>query len=470
MTSGLVMERLGSAISQRSGEAVIRDVKHIMARELEALDPKVEVRSTDYFNHSFVPDFVLNWGAAAPVSSRDVFLRFDVASSTLGYDLEALGTGDPAFIGISPSPRRNHLSIEAHAEQYPNCLVSDASALEPFTTRTHANVMSEVIRSSVLRGGRGVLVGAKAASLAEESKRIDATLADGPADEVAETLRKLNSSFRESYAVQIERVMKLLWVSHGRENTDFPSGGDTASRLGEEELRYILPFLLDLPHIQSDIFWRELGDALTLRIVESLVNVSVRRNLNDLVNVNLDRLSVRQMALSRHDPDLFSGADQSDWSVVNSVLTLIGPDFRLSFADDRRRFSKRESDGRTPTWTEIQERLGGYEVERLEFSAPTARMQLETSAASVTSEANVEMISAGLGKHSRVNSIYVRESGSPRSIECDFERSIVDSGDVLVDPRVLIRYGLTFLSTSAEIPVRILPDVLRRDELTTGET
>ncbi|MCX4640834.1 hypothetical protein OG775_38040, partial [Streptomyces platensis] len=54
-----VNSQIQNALHQPSPEIAIRDVKHVMARELQALDPKTEIKSTDFLlqPRTFVPDF-----------------------------------------------------------------------------------------------------------------------------------------------------------------------------------------------------------------------------------------------------------------------------------------------------------------------------------------------------------------------------------------------------------------------------
>ena len=54
----------------------ITAVKRVVANALHRVDPSTSIKDTGYFNHSFVPDFLLTWPRDADWS-RDVFLRLD---------------------------------------------------------------------------------------------------------------------------------------------------------------------------------------------------------------------------------------------------------------------------------------------------------------------------------------------------------------------------------------------------------
>ena len=68
----------------------IATVKRTVANALQALDRGIEIKDTRYFNHSFVPDFVLSWPRDAG-RQRDVFLRLDSSAAFLNRDLDLLG-------------------------------------------------------------------------------------------------------------------------------------------------------------------------------------------------------------------------------------------------------------------------------------------------------------------------------------------------------------------------------------------
>ena len=56
----------------------ITAVKLVVANALHRVDPSTSIEDTGYFNHSFVPDFLLTWPRDADWS-RDVYLRLDRA-------------------------------------------------------------------------------------------------------------------------------------------------------------------------------------------------------------------------------------------------------------------------------------------------------------------------------------------------------------------------------------------------------
>lgn len=132
----------------------MRDVKHAVARELQSLDPKTEIKSTDYFNHTFIPDFVLNWGSGANRSSRDVYLRFSIDAPLIQRDLKSLRDESPAFIAIARSPHESR-DPEAISYDYDDCLLSSTSTLESITLEGAQTPVTQMLKASLLQGGRG---------------------------------------------------------------------------------------------------------------------------------------------------------------------------------------------------------------------------------------------------------------------------------------------------------------------------
>jgi len=60
----------------------VATVKSVVISQFEALDTRVKIKSTDYFNHTFAPDLVLSWPWDR-MPERYVYLRFndDLATS-----------------------------------------------------------------------------------------------------------------------------------------------------------------------------------------------------------------------------------------------------------------------------------------------------------------------------------------------------------------------------------------------------
>lgn len=443
---GAITATISNALQQNSPDAVIRDVKHTVARELESLDPRVEVRSTDYFNHTFVPDFVLGWESGKDKQTRDVYLRFDLREAAISRDLESLKSDSPAFIGIGGDSSGGS-STGPDFAAFETCLLSSTAALEPLATLKSRSPMAQMVKSSLLQGGRGYMMGRNAREITQAANQADSALANlnGPA--VSDALISLARNFVPQFSSRMQKVMQVLWASHGGGVDDFPGEGRAESSLSAAELTEILPFILRLAEITNLDFWRNLGKSLTLGLLESLNHFEGSPNLDHLVNANLDRIKAKSMSLDRSDPTLFDDIDGLRWRVNDAMLLLSHSQFDLAFVNDRRKIARRTKDlGRTPRWNEIEGRISRFSTEGIEFTAPTSKLRIQSSTAeALTRSTNMDALSSALGEFARVNSIQLRIPLSNETLEINFDRSVVDSQPAPVSLHVLARYGLDLI-------------------------
>ncbi|MPY57435.1 hypothetical protein [Streptomyces spongiae] len=446
-----VSSQIQNALHQASPEAAIRDVKQVMARELQALDPKTEIKSTDYFNHTFVPDFVLNWGAGSERPTRDVYLRFNIDAPLIQRDLLSLHEESPAFISIATTGSPGG-QTETIAAEYDNCLLSSAATLEGISSEDSRTPVSQMLKSSLLQGGKGYLVGESAIDVQRAVSHADSALTTLDAPEVSATVRAMNDHFSRGFSARIERVMQVLWVSQGGDATDFPGTLESRSVLSPDELIEILPFLLSLEDISNIEFWRNLGENISLRLLQDLENWPTSANLNLLVNANLDRIKTKGVALDQVDLNLFDDPDAPPyWDIQESQLHLRCSEIDLRFVDDRRKTAHRSDIGRTPQWSEIESRLDQYGIEGIEFASPGSKTRIKSNTMDGLREStDMRALSDALGNLARVISVELRLPDSRDNVEIDFDRSAVDAVGAALSPHLLAHLGLDLLYQASQ--------------------
>jgi hypothetical protein len=59
---------INAALEDTDASAVTDAVKEAVARQISAINPKIEVRKTDYFNHAHFPDLVV-WCGGVKVTT-----------------------------------------------------------------------------------------------------------------------------------------------------------------------------------------------------------------------------------------------------------------------------------------------------------------------------------------------------------------------------------------------------------------
>ncbi|WAP57030.1 hypothetical protein [Streptomyces sp. S465] len=446
-----VATQIQNALHQSSPEAAIRDVKHVMARELQSLDPKTEIKSTDYFNHTFVPDFVLTWGSGNQRPTRDVYLRFSVDTPLIQRDLKSLHEEAPAFISIGRNIEGDDEAGQL-ASQYDNCLLSSATALEAISNEDSRTPVTQMLKSSLLQGGKGYLIGEAAGDIHQAVSRTDSALASLDVPQVSATVRAMNEHFSHGFATRIERVMQVLWISQGGDAQEFPGTLEADTALSASELTQILPFLLPLEEISNIEFWRSLGENLDLGHLQSLEHWKSSFNLNLLINANLDRIKAKGVALDQVELNLFDDPDAAPyWEIVDSQLRMRCGHIDCRFVDDLRKTAHRTAVGRAPRWFAIEQRLDRYGIEGIEFTSPVSKTRIQSSTTEGLREStDMRALSEALGKLARVVAVELRLPNSRDNVEINFDRAAVDAVGTSLSAHVLAHLGLDLLYQSTQ--------------------
>ncbi|WP_406429169.1 hypothetical protein OHA59_25350 [Streptomyces sp. NBC_01589] len=448
--------QIQNALHQASPEAAMRDVKHVVARELQSLDPKTEIKATDYFNHTFIPDFVLTWGSGGQRPTRDIYLRFSVDAPLIQRDLKSLHDESPAFIAISGGERHSGGDSEPVGYEYDDCLLSSTAALESISREDSRTPVTQMLKASLLQGGKGYLVGDSAAEVQRAVSHADAALSRLDESQVSASVRAMNDYLSPAFSSRIERVMQVMWVSQGGDAERFPGTHETVAALSSGELTQILPFLLSLEDVANNDFWRNLGENLAIGHLQELEHWQRSMNLDLLVNANLDRISARGAAVDQIQPDLFDELDGPPyWEVADSHLHLRCGEVDFKFVDDRRKISHRTEMGIAPRWFEIEHRLDRYGIEGIEFTSPGSKTRIRSSTTEGLPESmDMQALSEALGELARVMAVELRWPRSRHNIEIDFDGSTVESVGAALSPHILAYVGLDLLRQASPAMLR----------------
>lgn len=61
MNAADLMASVNTALDDPSWDSSVRSVKSVLRQAIQDMDSRVKIEDTTYFNHTFVPDFVLTW-------------------------------------------------------------------------------------------------------------------------------------------------------------------------------------------------------------------------------------------------------------------------------------------------------------------------------------------------------------------------------------------------------------------------
>src|ERR1035441_3303618 len=96
--SGLISS---DVLSDLNPHDTITRIKAAAIRQFEALDKRMKIHNTEYFNHSFAPDLVLKWSQNGQ-TERYVYMRSSAREGALTDDVLRLGDQQPIVLGLVP--------------------------------------------------------------------------------------------------------------------------------------------------------------------------------------------------------------------------------------------------------------------------------------------------------------------------------------------------------------------------------
>ncbi|MEJ1155158.1 hypothetical protein [Microbacterium marmarense] len=300
-------------------ESILR-VKDAVAKELTALDSTARVKRTDYFNHTFAPDFVMTWPDAR---SRRVYLRMAYDLEALVEDVALIDSTDPLIFGLTEAE-----SIEAkpHVEQAiagSDAMFTEAAALEKLIDRKKADSTANMLSNALAQGGRGSFVGDEAVELADVVQRGFTSAALVDTDGTAEAVETISDRLQGQQAWRMNRVLQAVWEGSEGSLTTFPGKADVSGRLNTESLSYLVKYM----RTDDRDFWRRVGRGLTIADLESLDFADAEANIESLIQANLDVISARA-TIVKPDPlgldEAVTGA-RFRWSKRGRHITFEAP-------------------------------------------------------------------------------------------------------------------------------------------------
>ncbi|MGW5037166.1 hypothetical protein ACWEQK_03370 [Streptomyces parvulus] len=401
MINETMRSAIHEALGAHNGDDLIRGVKGILMHEISALDPAVKIENTGYFNHTFVPDLVMTWGEGSRKQERDVFLRFSLRAAAVGRDVQALAQGSPVLLALKGSDTGEEIAtVQQEIAEAGEVLVTDVPALdeirssEVVATHREPDGVSELhprdgspllnlVRTSVMRGGRGLLTTETAHGLRGQARGRTRETEISELQEFSGTVRNL---FRGETATRLERAAQLMQMGltgdvsliEQAQMVDPSEDELIRGRLSESELRVMLPYLLRRDDITSNPrYWRHLGSMVTLELLESISTDLQGIDLTRLVEPNKDSWLALRAALSYNvEPGQEDEMGSTKrWEIRARVLNLIMGQYRVMVTADRRRIRTRE-DNPPARWTDIEGCLQEFHLTGVTLDGLVRRVQV----------------------------------------------------------------------------------------------
>jgi hypothetical protein len=392
-------------------------VKEAVARSIRAVDASVEIETTDYFNHSFAPDFVLKWGHSSAGSERYVFLRPNGESEWITEELPRLSRHHPLVYGLFPTVEDEHTETLALKSAEAETLVTDPSAVDQLASIEEKSLESLVSRTLV-RGGKGLVDDSRASQTTHGIANGFKAARDADADLTRSAIETAEGFLRPAEASLVLRFLRAAWVSSGGATNDFPAPKESTVDPGDDGLT----FLIELEEIDDQEFWRSLGESLT---IERLINLDLSAspvNLQHIVEANLDRLWARAFRVLPDQPRLNEADRDLIWRMERNCLALSGRSFTAFLGPQVENISHIKAKSPLPDVTveELRERARAIGIAIESFGLTNGQTIVTVQSANESDAAREEDVSAvahTLGSPS-VQRASIRVGG--RNIELDF--------------------------------------------------
>lgn len=434
---------------RRSQISAVHDVVRNGLREVA---PNVEVRTTDYFTHSFVPDLILEWGPADQRRRRDVHLRFVVSDTAFLQELDYLSSTEPVILGLrNTSPiveRDNEAGTNAGIE---GTLVTQSHSIDALQEGKARDQRTVAATREVIRGGRGPLDRDRAAEVVDAYHDALASieaLADdheAAALQTEETLALLRGVLRARQFGSLERELRSRWIKRGGDPFDFPGAADwDPQSLSHEELGEVLNALLDSGREVPAEVWSR--NAWFLSAQELAEAIGDRRGgaLNRLAATLLPNWTAQWVWAQTFDPPLQS---TYEWLVADRTIAIEIGDMRASFRDDGRRFKdKKPTDSPLPSIGDMETALSDPHVRAAKFqsAAEDITYAYHATADKALYERLDELFEESQRRGLRVSELHTLVPGRDDVAEIDLSRQVIDLDKTPTPLSLLVRLALAY--------------------------
>jgi hypothetical protein len=320
-------DELEVAFNLEDADESIRRVKDIVSRTLRQADRDVDIIATDYFNHSYVPDLVIEWPRRGANARRQVYLRPTSDPLEIRLDVKEHASQRPLFIHLSKFEQDGGGAGSASAEvaslastaKETRSLVTDVGSFRELSAEGNS-ATSQLLPSSVLRGGVGVLEESQARDTARTVSEGFEGAMEADREATGRALNAIEEILDPSVAMELSTFFESMWFASGGSPLEFPGlAHDLGSGLTPTRLRALIEVLDQ----ENEEFWRRVGLSIDLSSFEGLHLVGSQPALQILMTTALPHLFAKTCSIRNLDEE---GRTPSSfiWQVEKGCLSLRG--------------------------------------------------------------------------------------------------------------------------------------------------
>ncbi|WP_424184938.1 hypothetical protein ACOBQX_24055 [Actinokineospora sp. G85] len=439
MAASNIKNAVTEALSHSEPADIIDGVKTAVAKELEELDAAVDIHTTSYFNHSYVPDLVVKWQDNGRTEERSVYLRYTMEAAALGGDIPALGIFGPIVLTLKDGRDEDSIQlVQENLRIQPRLLLTNISTLEDVSDmRATDSPLLPLIKGNIVRGARGLFDSTTVENLRVASNSSQTTQGT-PLPEFSELVER---SFVDESAFKLRRAAALIRIGLS-EDADVAlaealSESSLTGILSDPELRVLLPYLLSKTEVaERTTLWRHIGTMMTLDRLESMASDLGSLDLGPLVRPNLATwTAVRASATAQAEDDAQAEptkeyserVQQQGWQIHAKMLALRTPRWTFHVTADGRKLRGRH-DSSAALWTDLEPSLRNFALTRVKLQGASRLVDLSSDEADDV-RSDVVKITTSLEDRFFVPIASVRDEMFPDGarIDADFTKMLATS-------------------------------------------
>ncbi|WAC93569.1 hypothetical protein [Mycobacterium sp. Aquia_213] len=434
-------EEIVAARATIDPDSYISQVKTAVRNEFARIDDSAVLDDTNYFNHSAVPDFIIEWPDR---SKRRLYLRNSYESIVASGDAVRFNPSKPVVLALSSDDHQGLVEgIAQQSQAAPETLISNATALDAITegadrdrtkgdrSARNQNPVAELIRSNLARGGRGLLTVDRVSDL------LDVQPPD-PSQSAESYLKRLEKNFSPESVARISQTALLVQVSLSGDVSKLADNRSAAANLTVTEIGNVLPWVLENPGVTDEPdFWEYLGSIVGFAHLLQMRDSIEGRDLSRLVRANLSRWSGKRAYIGLESLAADNPSEEELKVREDGVWSIIGPTLGVNFQGSRLHLAPsgtaiRGRDGKSAVlWPDLSVALSSFKVSAVNLKGIARSIQINAEESDDVSE-DIDAVTNSVDDTYYVGRLGLAfpaadEDGANAPVEVNFDSSIVAS-------------------------------------------
>ncbi|MPY59169.1 hypothetical protein [Streptomyces spongiae] len=399
MVTGAALE-ITQALDHLDPRRAVDRVKDVVQRRLQGAYPRARIVRTDYFNHSYVPDLVMEWGSGNQAEARPVYLRASVNPDILAAGVSLMSPKSlPLIIPLEDFPAGEELGRLVHVAET-EALVLAPSGLGELPSQAPWRSTATLASDALVEGGHGVMDGSAVRRfLADVDEGVSGARA-GNRISTRKAVDSVEHSIVPAVGQRMTTFLAALWQGGGRSLLEFPGGVPRRTSLDAVSLG----LLLNSEEIPEESFWQRVSPLTDLRTLLAS-GVSASANLQHFMRSTVHRWTghVCMVVSDEHAGVSDRATHPWQWSVRDGRLGLHVPG-QVAYVGDSRRDLQMPEEYPVPLLDEVRARASRFRTPVTGFRMITANRTIgyDGTGEDVTHDPQLQGISDALGREEGV--------------------------------------------------------------------